>query len=198
MIGRLIDKLIFAATLFLALQVPQLADQYQQFLAGLYESTHWQVQGYNHTAKNFGYPDANAMIQHHRQNSVPSVRADAEQKLATLAQFELLKQGVTLFTNGNLISKTLYMAAPSRYHYLKKTLDNFTPGIPLSTEGITFGVIVGLLLNLLIMAPIRFANRRILRICKSQPRAKPNIKANLKANTGGKKPIAAHKPHSDH
>lgn len=160
LVGPLLDKLLFGATLLLALQVPQLVDHYQQFLAGLYESTHWQIEGYNRTAKDFGYTDASAMIQHHRQNSVPSVRADAKQKLATLAQFEQLQQGVALFANGNLISKTLYMIAPSRYHYLEITLNNFTPGIPLSTEGIAFGLIAGLLLNLLITLPITFITRK--------------------------------------
>ncbi|WP_425057197.1 DUF2937 family protein [Shewanella decolorationis] len=36
MITRLFDKLIFGFILVMALQLPQLADHYQQFLAGLY------------------------------------------------------------------------------------------------------------------------------------------------------------------
>ncbi|RTE66217.1 DUF2937 family protein [Amphritea opalescens] len=161
MIGRLIDKFIFGLTLLFALQVPQLADQYQQFLSGLYQATRWQVEGYQQTAQAFGYTDAHAMIQHHRQNSVASVRADAEQKLATLAQNQQLQQGVTLFETASLIRKALYMANPTRYRYLETTLHHFSPGIPLTIEGIAFGVIVGLLLNLIITLPMSFFFRRI-------------------------------------
>lgn len=163
MIGRLFDKLTFGVTLLLALQVPQLADHYQQFLAGMYASTQWQVEGYKATAKAFGYPDVRSMIQQHQQNSEPSVRADARQKLATLDQYAELQQGIAVFANGNLLNKTLYMFTPSRYSYLEKTLDNFKPGLPLTSEGIVFGVVVGLLLNLMLTQPCVFLARRLRR-----------------------------------
>lgn len=163
MIGRLLDKLMFGVTLLLALQVPQLADHYQQYLAGMYESTKWQVEGYAATAKQFGYADIRSMIKQHQQNSEPSVRADAGQKLVTLDLFDELHQGVALFEEGNLLNKTLYMFTPSRYHYLEKTLDNFTPGIPLTLEGALFGVIIGLLLNIMMTQPCIFLARRFRR-----------------------------------
>lgn len=162
-IGRLLDKLMFGVTLLLALQIPQLADHYQQYLAGMYESTKWQVEGYAATARQFGYPDSRSMIRQHQQNSEASVRADAGQKLATLDLFDELHQGIALFEQGNLLSKTLYMFTPSRRHYLEKTLDNFKPGIPLTIEGALFGVIIGLLLNLMMTLPCTFLARRFRR-----------------------------------
>lgn len=160
LIGPLLDKLLFGLTLLLALQVPQLADHYQQFLSGWFESTQWQVEGYEATAKEFGYADAAAMIEQHQQNSEPSVRADAEQKLATLALYDELKTGISLFREGNLLSQSIYMFAPSRYNYLEKTIDNFKPGIPLTTSGLLFGAIVGLMLNLIVTQPFLFFIRR--------------------------------------
>jgi hypothetical protein len=62
LIARLIDKLVFGFILVIALQLPQLADHYQQFLSGLYESTRWQVEGYEATAKEYHYADVDAMI----------------------------------------------------------------------------------------------------------------------------------------
>ncbi|WP_428033678.1 DUF2937 family protein [Amphritea sp.] len=167
MIGRLLDKLIFGVTLLLALQIPQLADHYQQYLAGMYESTEWQVESYEATAKRFGYADIRSMIKQHQQNSEPSVRADAQQKLATLELYDELQQGIAVFANGDLLSKSLYMFNPARYHLLEKTLDNFKPGIPLTTEGMLFGVITGLLLNLMLTQPCVFLARRLRR---RQPR----------------------------
>ncbi|MFT7199432.1 MAG: hypothetical protein ACI9UD_001077 [Glaciecola sp.] len=40
----------FGITLVLAIQVPQLADYYQQFLADMHESSQWQINGYQETA----------------------------------------------------------------------------------------------------------------------------------------------------
>lgn len=160
MIGRLLDKLVFGITLIVALQVPQLADHYHQFLSGLYKSTQWQVDGYEATARQHEYPNVNAMIDHHLQNSVASVRTDAEQKLATLDTLEQLKQGLLLFEQGNLFNQAVYMFNPARHAYLKAVLSNFSPGIPLSVNGLLFGVVVGLILNYLIILPFVFFARR--------------------------------------
>lgn len=160
MILRLLDKLIFAVTLVLALQVPQLADHYHQFLSGLYQSTKWQVDGYEATARQYEYPDTNAMIGHHLQNNVASVRADAEQKLATLAIYEQLQDGMLVFKSGNLLKKAVYMFNPARLDYLKAALNNFKPGIPLSLDGLMFGLLLGLLLNYIAILPFMFLARR--------------------------------------
>lgn len=159
MIGRLIDKLIFGVALILALQIPQLADHYHQFLSGVYESTKLQIDGYEANAKQHEYPTVRAMIDHHLQNNVPSVRVDAEQKLATLELFEELKSGMLVFERGNLFSKTVYIFNPARYGYLKHVLSNFSLGIPLSVNGLAFGVIFGLALNYLITLPFMFLTR---------------------------------------
>ncbi len=160
MIGKLIDKLIFGATLIFALQIPQLADHYQQFLAGMYESTKWQVEGYKSTASQYEYPSVKAMIEHHLKNDVISVRADAKQKLVTLELFEELEVGIQTLKSGNIIDKAAYMFNPVRYSYLEKTMDNFKPGIPLTTNGLAFGVIFGLMINLLITLPFTLWSKR--------------------------------------
>lgn len=149
MIARLIDKLVFGLLLVIALQLPQLADHYQQFLAGLYASTQWQVDGYEATAKEYHFADAKAMIAHHQQNEEPSVRADAEQKLQTLVLYKELTQGIAIFNTGNLFEKTAYIFNPVRFDYLEKTISNFKPGIPLTASGIGFGVLVALVVHYL-------------------------------------------------
>lgn len=160
MIARLIDKLVFGFILVIALQLPQLADHYQQFLSGLYESTRWQVEGYEATAKEYHYADVDAMIARHQQNEEPSVRADAEQKLQTLALYKALTQGVAIFNTGNLFEKTAYMFNPVRFDYLEKTISNFKPGIPLTSSGIGFGVLVALVVHYLGSIPFILWARR--------------------------------------
>lgn len=153
MILRFLDKLLFGVALIAALQIPQLADHYHQYLSGLHSSTQWQIKGYEATAATYEYANAKAMIEHHLQNDVPSVRMDAQQKLATLDQFEDIQSGITIFNSGNLLEKTLYMFNPENYQYLSETLTNYKLGIPLTLEGFIFGITVGLLVNLLISLP---------------------------------------------
>lgn len=160
MLTRLFDKLIFGFILVMALQLPQLADHYQQFLAGLYTSTQWQVEGYEATAKEYYYGDVETMIARHLQNEEPSVRADAEQKRQTLALYQALQQGMQTFAQGNLFEKTAYMFNPVRFEYLQQTIVNFKPGIPLTTSGIAFGVLVALVVHYLGSLPFILWARR--------------------------------------
>lgn len=160
---RLLDKLIFGLALLLCLQVPLLADHYQQFLAGQLDATQWQVEGYENNAKSHGYTDAREMIAHHGNNAVESVRADAQQKLETLDQFDSLTYGLSVFAKGNLLEKAYYMFHPDRYAVLEKTLQNFKPGVPLGTEGLVFGVVAALILNVVIVLPFWVLGRLLFK-----------------------------------
>nr|WP_086940758.1 DUF2937 family protein [Thaumasiovibrio occultus] len=175
MIARLIDKLIFGAALLVALQIPQLADHYQQFLSGLYESTQWQVDGYAETAREHDYATVDDMIVDHLRNESPSVKADAMQKLETLALYNKLGEGMEIFQSRNLFKQTAYMFHPSRIDYLETTLENFTVGIPLTAEGLAFGAGLGLVLNFLLMIPVALwqRQRRLKKINLDRPRNPP-------------------------
>lgn len=150
---RLLDKLLFASALLLALQVPQLADHYQQYMAGLHAATKWQVEGYQTTARNFGYPDLETMLVHHEQNHVASVRADAQQKRLTLDNYQELQAGLQLFQQGHLLEKVFYMVQPTQLGQVRQTLVNFQPGLPMSQEGALFGLICAVLINFLVILP---------------------------------------------
>ena len=156
MIGRLVDKLVFAVALIVALQMPLLVDHYHQYLSGWYKATQWQVDGYEATAKTHQFANAQAMIEIHLNNTEPSVRADAEQKLATVELLADLRLGMDTFATGNLLEKMLFMLHPDRFHLLKDVTQNFKPGIPLNASGLAFGLVFALLLNFLIMLPFRF------------------------------------------
>lgn len=162
MIGRLLDKLVFGVALIVALQMPLLVDHYHQYLSGWYKATQWQVDGYEATAKTHQFANAQAMIENHLKNTEPSVRADAEQKLATVELLADLSVGMDTFATGNLLEKMLFMLNPDRIHVLKDVVQNFKPGIPLNASGLAFAVIFALLLNFLIMLPFRvFGSRRV-------------------------------------
>jgi xanthine/uracil permease len=52
------------------------------------------------------------------------------------------------------------MFNPTRYQALKDALHNFKAGIPLTASGLTFGAIVGLILNLVITLPFKWWVKR--------------------------------------
>nr|WP_297348202.1 DUF2937 family protein [uncultured Glaciecola sp.] len=160
MIFRTLDKLFFGITLVLALQVPQLTDHYQQFLAGMHESSQWQINGYQETAKKYSYASTEAMIEHHLKNEVPSVRDDAVQKQQTIIKYNELSEGLLIFQNGNIIEKLIFMLSPTGWQYIDNTLANFSFGLPITIEGILFGVLFGLFLNLIISTPTSMIAKR--------------------------------------
>ena len=160
MILRFIDKLVFGLLLILALQIPQLAEHYHQFISGQLDSVSWQVKGYELTANKYEYASVEDMITHHLQNSVASVRDDAKQKLATLEQYHELMAANKLFTDSNLVSKAIFMFNPTRYQTLEKALKNYTLGIPITFDGISFAVIVALSLNCLLFLPLYWVKKK--------------------------------------
>lgn len=153
MLGRLFDKLVFGAALILSLQVPLLVDHYQQYLSGMYEATLVQVEGYQQTATENGFANARTMVSHHLQNEDASVRMDADQKLMTLDRFVELQDGMSIFEHGYLWEKLSYMASPLRVNDLKKTIKHYQLGIPMTTTGLAFGVIIALLVNFILSLP---------------------------------------------
>lgn len=162
MIGKLLDKLVFAAALILSLQMPLLVDHYHQYLSGWHNATQSQVDGYAATAKTHQFANVQAMIDAHLNNAESSVRTDAEQKLATVELLADLSVGMDTFANGNLFEKMGFMLHPDRVHVLKDVVQNFKVGIPLNTSGLVFGLVCGLLLNVLIMLPFRvFGSRKV-------------------------------------
>jgi hypothetical protein len=175
MLVRLCDKLMFAVALIITLQVPQLADHYQQHLAGLYQATQFQVIGYRDTAKKHGFSSVATMIERHLSNTEPSVRTDAQQKRATLSLYTDLSRGMQVFKQGNFFEKLVYMFSPQRFTRLKNTLDNFKLGIPLTFTGIAFGVVCALLINQLLMLPYTFYTWRKQLKKRDKSRAKAAI-----------------------
>ncbi|WP_419572002.1 DUF2937 family protein [Rheinheimera sp.] len=153
MIKRLLDKLVFGAALLLSLQLPLLAEHYHQYLAGFYQATQLQVDGYSATAKAHQFADLDAMIAQHLQNPEPSVRDDARQKQATVDLLQELQAGIYTFEQGYLPEKLWFMLQPKRLPQLQAVVKNFTPGIPLTGEALLFAVLCALLLNLLLMWP---------------------------------------------
>lgn len=161
MITNILDKILFGVLLLMAFQVPIIADQYLQFVSGYYQSTKNQVEGYSENAIKHEYANVYAMIADFRKNSNSAVRADGEQKLRVMKEFEELKKAMSTLKAGNIFEKAWFMFNPSRWQSLKKVMENFRPSIPLAITDIIYSGILAMILSLLIMWPIRsFIGRR--------------------------------------
>ena len=163
MIVRTIDKLFFATVLIVLLQVPILADHYLQFISGYYQATKEQVDGFRQTAARFEYKDTDAMINDHLQNSSPSVREDAKQKLLIIDKFKQVESALTIFRDDNIFEKAAYMLDPSHWGSLEKVITNFKPGIPLSVSEASYAAIFSFVINWLAAGLLKLM-RRLLKI----------------------------------
>lgn len=159
MFVNLIDKIIFGVLLVLMFQIPILSDHYLQYLSGYYASTRDQVDGINANARQHDYPDAYAMIDDFRRNPNSAVRYDAEQKQQTMLEYQSLARSVAILQHGYFIEKIWFMANPAQWHVLRRVLENFRPGIPLNIADAIYAALIALILNLLVMLPLRLFNK---------------------------------------
>jgi len=160
MLLNVIDKCLFGFFFIAFLQVPILADHYAQFIAGSFDATKLQVEGYEATAAEHQFADVKAMIDAHLKNPEASVRTDAKQKIVTMQRFEDLKLAVHIFSEGHIFQKALYMFRPTHWDMLKKVLPNFKLSLPLSVEYFLYALVFALLLSSGFMSLCRLGLKR--------------------------------------
>ncbi|MCW8107876.1 DUF2937 family protein [Alteromonas ponticola] len=153
LIVRVLDKILFATLLLIALQVPILADHYRQYLTGYYDATSTQVEQYRKLSARHGYSTLEAMLADLKNNSNAVIREDTQHKYQTIAMLEQLDEGLTVLNQGHYFEQAWYMLSPAQNDTLKRVLDNFQPSIPLSPESIVFSLITAILINIIVWAP---------------------------------------------
>lgn len=140
--------------LLLALQAPVFVIQYHQYLEGYFDKSSQIIQEWQTIAIRNKYESLQAMIEHHLENEVPSVRDDAQLKLGTLAEHREIENALALFKEGNLIQKLAFIGNPQHADWFIKVYRNYEPGIPLTLDGLLFAFIAGLILNLICVSPV--------------------------------------------
>lgn len=64
-----------------------------------------------------------------------------------------MSEALVIFQHDNIIENLGVMFSPSGWEYIGNTLDDFSFGLPITTDIIPFGVLFGLFLNLFISTP---------------------------------------------
>ncbi|WP_295393160.1 DUF2937 family protein [uncultured Thiodictyon sp.] len=155
-----LDKLIFGVGLLIFLQLPKFVDDYEQFLAGYYESTKTQVAAWKQIARSHEFATLEDMITRHLENAEPSVRDDATLMALRVQELNLLQQGIDIFKNDGIFHKLYWMLNPTRLEVIGKTLENFKAGLPLRVDSLAFGFVGAFLLSLLTVYPIKLLARK--------------------------------------
>ncbi|NMH59371.1 DUF2937 family protein [Alteromonas ponticola] len=150
---RVLDKILFATLLLIALQVPILADHYRQYLTGYYDATASQVEQYTVLATRHGYTSLEAMLSDLENNANPVIRDDTQNKYQTLIVLRQLDEGLSVLNQGHYYEQAWYMLSPAQNSTLKRVLDNFHPSIPLSVDAVVYSLITAILINVILWAP---------------------------------------------
>lgn len=170
MVARTLDKLLFGFALLLALQAPVFVAQYHQYLEGYFDKSSQMVEQWRALASRNNYESIEAMISHHAQNEVASVRDDAQLKQQTLDEHKEIEQALSTFRTGNLVQKIAFIVTPKHSDLLIKVAKNYQPGVPLTLDGLVFAFVAGLLLNLICVSPV-YGTLWLIRKKKPQPKA---------------------------
>lgn len=158
-LARWLEKAVFALLVILALQLPILSHQYQQYLAGYIDALENEVRKWNEISFEFGFSSIDKFIAHLASNEDKVVKADAENKRDTLSELRTKRQGLAILKNEHYFKKLLYILSPQNLPTLKDVSKNFEPGIPLTLDAILFSLLVALCLNLLFITPCKWINQ---------------------------------------
>ncbi|WP_111979343.1 DUF2937 family protein [Algibacillus agarilyticus] len=155
MVLNVLDKTLFTVLLLSFFQLPTLINEYLQFVNGYYQATQVQVEGWKQNAKMHEYINVQAMIDEFKQNENPAVRTDAQQKEATLKEYDELIQAIRILKEGTFFEKTHYIFHPQRWPVLREVVRELKPSIPLNIKEVGYSFLSALLLSSLIMCLIK-------------------------------------------
>ena len=159
-IFRLIDKILFAALLILMLQIPIIADHYQQYLNGFLDATQSEIDHYQQLADKYGYTDVASMIGALKENNDPLVRDDAQHKQAVLIAHQNAQQAMIALRESNYFEQLWYFVQPGQFERLGRVINLYQPSLPLQPQAIGSALISALTLYLLMWMPITIGRNR--------------------------------------
>ncbi|MCF8230688.1 MAG: DUF2937 family protein [Bacteroidales bacterium] len=146
---RFIDRLVFAAGVLLFLQLPNFMDQYTQRLGGFYDSEKQHMERYREIAERHFEGDMQKLLDAFEKSNVEAMEETGKELERTAGRLEELKEGVEIMENASFLRQIGYLVIHIDFDIARGTLKSYTPGMPLTREGLISGLIGGVLLSLL-------------------------------------------------
>lgn len=162
-LGRIFDTIldrIFAVTgALVCMQVPQFIQQYTDVMAGALSEATRQVETIRSTASQLG-KSVEEFILKHLQSSDPDFQASGRIYDAQFERFHWLREAHTALSEASTWNKPFVFFSHLDSRLLQAV--DFQPGLPLSIEGLIYGIagiIIGLFVyHMIIKIPVHIRN----------------------------------------
>ena len=136
-------RLLFTAGILFGVQVPNFIDQYTQKVSAHYLEATENFSGFQATADKFHGGSVKALIERHENSNDPVFQSEAGpiKKLHSRIQaFSLELKAL----NTNLFGKIFHVAFKSDRSVFKETVSEYSATVPLNTDAIICGLLLGL------------------------------------------------------
>ncbi len=177
LITGLLDRLLFTAGLLVFLQIPQFIDHYTQRYAGYHQALADSVGEYQQSADAHYEGDLVLMIHDFKADDKAAMRDLGGKMERDRNRLQQMTAGLDVLRGDSLVDKLVYLGTDLDRDIARATLDDFSPGLPLTPDALICGLIGGILisglLNILLWIARQFGPRR-----PPRPRT-PTVSANL-------------------
>lgn len=169
LVRNLSDRILFAVGLLLFMQAPQFVDQYTQRLGGYLQGQQEHLARYQNIADQQLAGDLASLIGDFNASEKSSVREVGNNVSQLIQQIDASTLDLQILEQGRFVSKVVHLALNMNLDIAGETLRIFTPGIPISLEGIICGLSGGILLSALFHLLMRLCSSQ-MRVFKTKPR----------------------------
>lgn len=160
---RFIDRLVFAAGVLLFLQLPNFMDHYTQRLGGFYDAEKQHMERYREIAERHFDGDMEKLLDAFEDSNVTAMEETGQELERSADRLEELKEGVEIMENASFLRQIGYLVIHIDFDIARGTLRSYSPGMPLTKEGLISGLIGGVLISLLfngLVAVVRIPFRK--------------------------------------
>ncbi len=173
LITGLLDRLLFTAGLLVFLQIPQFVDHYTQRYAGYHQAVADSVAEYQLSADAHYGGDLVLMIHDFKVDDKAAMREMGSKMERDRDHLLRMTAGLTVLRGDSLIDKLVFLAADLDHDIAGATLQDFSPGLPLTADALICGLIGGIsisgLLNILLWIGRQLGTRRPPRFRTTTP-----------------------------
>lgn len=166
LVRNLSDRILFAVGLLLFMQAPQFMDQYTQRLGGYLQGQQEHLARYQSIADQQFAGDLVSLISDFQGSEKRSVREVGNNVSQLVEQIDASILDLQILEQGRFVSKVVHLTLNMNVDIASETLRIFTPGIPISLEGIVCGLLGGLFLSGLFHLFIRLFSSQVRAISK--------------------------------
>lgn len=148
----LLDRVLFALGLLLALQIPQFLDHYTQRYAGYRDAVADSVAEYQRTADRHYGGNLDGLVTDLREAPGGGVKEIGDKLQRDRDKLAEMDANLLILRGDSLWAKLRHLALDADRSLARGALEDFKPGLPLTTDALICGAIGALLLSALFNA----------------------------------------------